>query len=75
MKYYCLVNQNDPEYGTVLTVRPDIDLDNCPGVVAVPEGWGPQVEGAKDMNVTADIFIGCLLVICLIGGWIAGGQR
>jgi hypothetical protein len=37
--------------------------------VTAPVNEGPQV------NVTADIFIGCLLVLCFIGGWIAGAQR
>lgn len=36
---------------------------------------GASSGGGGDVNVTADIFIGCLLVLCLIGGWIAGAQR
>lgn len=76
MKYYCLLHQFDQEYGDgVPTLRPDIDVDNCPQMVAVPDDWGPLSDGGKDMNVTPDIFIACLLVLCFIGGWIAGGQR
>lgn len=35
----------------------------------------PDQTGGVDVNVTADIFIGAALVLCLALGWIAGGQR
>lgn len=31
--------------------------------------------GGSDMSVSADIFVGAALVLCLAVGWIAGGQR
>ncbi len=77
----CLQQFTSPGERAVLLYPPGLEYVSgffgclASGVVAVPDGWGPQIEGAKDMNVTADIFIGCLLVLCLIGGWIAGGQR
>ena len=57
-------------------------VDSCDAVGLTPAEYksfvsalSTPIEGAQDVNVTADIFIGCLLVLCLIGGWIAGGQR
>lgn len=36
---------------------------------------GGSTGGANTMNVTADIFVGVALVVCLAVGWIAGAQR
>jgi hypothetical protein len=32
-------------------------------------------NGGNALNVTADIFVGAALVLCVALGWIAGGQR
>lgn len=32
-------------------------------------------SGGSAVNVSADIFVGALLVVCFVLGWIAGGQR
>jgi hypothetical protein len=32
-------------------------------------------SGDSTVNVTADIFVGAVLVVCFAVGWIAGGQR
>ncbi|MRW82838.1 hypothetical protein GJ698_01870 [Pseudoduganella sp. FT26W] len=36
---------------------------------------GSSGTGASNVNVSADIFVGALLVLCFALGWIAGGQR
>ena len=58
------------------------DVDSCDAVALTGAEYksmllalSAPVEGAADVNVTADIFVGCLLVLCFIGGWISGAQR
>jgi len=46
-------------------------LSNAPIVVNGPGGS----VGGGDVNVSADIFVGVALVLCLAVGWIAGAQR
>ena len=78
MNRYCLNMRNDPDWPEnpyVFEVLGTDDWESCMRNVELPPGWGPPVEAENSVNVTADIFIGCLLVLCFIGGWIAGGQR
>ena len=64
-----------------LVSSPD-GVDSCDAVGLTPSEYkslvsalGAPAEGNKDMNVSADIFLACLMVLCCIGGWIAGAQR
>lgn len=69
----------EPEFldGEALFLVPIPDWSSCAHIVLSPTEYKDLQGGVigGDVNVTADIFIGCLLVLCLIGGWIAGGQR
>lgn len=44
-------------------------------VMAGGGNGGGSTGGTDDMSVSADIFVGVALVICLAVGWIAGAQR
>ena len=63
----------------VLVVAPVVDSGRCEYVVLSAEDYeglrNPPSGVGGDVNVTADIFVGCLLVLCFIGGWISGAQR
>lgn len=48
-------------------------MDRVSAVENRPAG-SSGAEGA-DMGVSADIFVGAALVLCVALGWIAGGQR
>lgn len=41
----------------------------------ITSGSGGATGGGAEVNVTADIFVGAVLVLCVALGWIAGGQR
>jgi hypothetical protein len=55
--------------------------DGSPGYVIFVDAYlsnqpvSASASGGDDMNVTADIFVGAVLVLCLALGWIAGAQR
>lgn len=56
-------------------LTPDMDPDSCVMAIGLPDGWGPPVATENSVNVSADLFVGAFLVVCFIGGWIAGAQR
>lgn len=60
------------------------DISNCAAVsisgaeyLALTAGSGSSStpSGSPTVDVTADIFVGAVLVVCFAVGWIAGAQR
>lgn len=66
-------------HSTVFVLSPNANMATCEHVFISAADYdqlrSAQSSSGGEVNVTADIFIGCLLVLCLIGGWIAGAQR
>ena len=65
--------------GSAFVVAPAGNVATCEYVVLSAADYqgllNAPTGGGADVNVTADIFVGCLLVLCFIGGWISGAQR
>ena len=63
----------------VFVVIPVTDVVTCDYVIVSGSDYqaflGAPNGGGGDVNVTPDLFFGCLIAVCFIGGWIAGAQR
>lgn len=66
-------------YSPALLAVPADDLAQCSYVALSVSDYraltGASSGGGGDVDVTADLFVGAFLVVCFIGGWIAGAQR
>lgn len=66
-------------YSPALLAVPSDDLAQCSYVALSVTDYRALTDassgGGGDVNVTPDLFFGCLIAVCFIGGWIAGAQR